>query len=112
MYKNGRTSVMDGERSGHPATATITQNEGRAKQLILQNRIVTVDKIAKQVNISIRYAYSVVHDDSLQVQKVYARWMPKELMNEQKCMRLDICFRHLAYYREEGGSFSAVDHHR
>jgi hypothetical protein len=104
MYKNGCTSVTDGERSGHPTTATTTQNEERAREPILQNRRVTVDEIAKQMNISIGSAYSVVHDN-LQFHKVCARWIPKELMNEQKRMCLDICFHHLAYYREEGGIF-------
>jgi hypothetical protein len=27
MFKNGRTSVTDAERLGHPTTATIAQNE-------------------------------------------------------------------------------------
>jgi predicted transcriptional regulator len=35
----------------------------QAIQLILQNRRVTVDEIAKQLNISIGSAYSVVHDN-------------------------------------------------
>jgi hypothetical protein len=35
-------------------------------------------------------------DDNLQFHEVCARWIPKELMDEHKCMHLDICFRHLA----------------
>jgi hypothetical protein len=63
MFKDGCTSVTDAERSGHPTTATTAQNEGRARELILQNRRVMADKIAKQLNISIGSAYSVVHNN-------------------------------------------------
>jgi hypothetical protein len=51
MFKNGCMSVTDAECLGHPITATTT--------LILQNRAVTVDELAKQLNISIGSAYSV-----------------------------------------------------
>jgi hypothetical protein len=80
-------------------TATTTQNEETSRELILQNRRVTADKTAKQLNISIGSAYSVVHDN-LQFYKVCARWVPKELMDEHKHMRLDICSHHLAHYHK------------
>jgi hypothetical protein len=62
-------------------TATTEQNEERARKLILQTRRVTVDEIAKRLNISIVSAYSVVHDN-LQFHKVCVRWVPKELTDE------------------------------
>jgi hypothetical protein len=66
-----------------------------------------VNKIAKQLTISIGSAYSVVHDN-LQFHKVCARWVPKELMGEHKHMRLD----HLPHYRKEGDrQLSALDCH-
>jgi hypothetical protein len=100
MFKNSRTSVIDAERSGHPTA----QNEERARELILQNRRVTVDEIAKQLNISIGSAYSVVHD-KLQFHKVCARWVPTELKDEHKHMHLGICSHHLVRYREKGDNF-------
>jgi hypothetical protein len=45
MFKNGRTSVTDAERSGWPTT----QNGERARELILQNRRLMVDETAKQL---------------------------------------------------------------
>jgi hypothetical protein len=104
MFKNGRTSVTDAECSGHPTTATIAQNEEGARELILQNRRVTVDKITKQLNISIGSAYSVVHDN-LQFHKVCVRWVPVELTGEHKHICLDICSCYLVRYREEGDNF-------
>jgi histone-lysine N-methyltransferase SETMAR len=104
MFKNGRTRVTNAEHSGCPTTATTTRNERRARELILQNRTVMVDKTTKQLNISIGSSYSVVHDN-LQFHKLCARWVPKELTDEHKHMNLDICSRHLACYREEGDNF-------
>jgi hypothetical protein len=60
---------------------------------------VTVDEIAKQLNICIGSAYCVVHDN-LQFLKLCARWVPKEMMDEHTHMRFDICSHHLAHYRE------------
>jgi hypothetical protein len=104
MFKNGRTSMTDAELSGHPNTATTEQNEERARELILKTRRVTFDKIAKQLNISIGSAYSVEHDN-LRFHKVCARWASKELTDEHKHMRLDICSHHLVRYLEEGDNF-------
>jgi hypothetical protein len=59
MSKNGRLSVTCAECLGHPTTAA--QNEEREQ--ILQNRRVMIDKIAKQLNISIGSPYSVVHNN-------------------------------------------------
>jgi hypothetical protein len=77
--------------------ATITQYEERARELILQNRRVTINEIAKQLTISITSAYSVVRGN-LQFHKMCA----KDLTDEHKCMCFDICSRHLARYCEEG----------
>ena len=97
MFENGRTSVTDAERSGHPATATTTRNEERTLELISVNRRITVEEVAGRLNVSAGSAYSLIHD-SLNFSKVCARWVPKE----RKRKRLDVCSRHLARYREEG----------
>jgi hypothetical protein len=73
MYKNGRTSATEAERSGRPTTAAITQNEERARELLLQNRRATADETAKLLNIGTGSAYFVVHDNLL-FHKVCARW--------------------------------------
>jgi len=54
--------------------------------------------------VSVGSAYSLIHD-SLKFSKVCARWVPKELIEERKRKRLDVCSRHLARYREEGDNF-------
>ena len=53
IFKNGRTSVTDAERSGCPTTATTTRNEERTLELISQNRRITVEEVARRLNVTI-----------------------------------------------------------
>jgi len=54
--------------------------------------------------VNVGSAYSLIHD-SLKFSKVCARWVPKELTEEHKRKRLDVCSQHFARYREEGDNF-------
>ena len=53
IFENGRTSVMDAESSGRPATATNTMNEERTLELIRENRRITVEEVAGRLNVTI-----------------------------------------------------------
>jgi hypothetical protein len=77
LYECDWCRVFGSSNHSHSST------EWRDRELILQNRRVTVNKIAKQLNISIGFAYSVVHGN-LQFLKICAKWVPKELMDEHK----------------------------
>jgi hypothetical protein len=83
---------------------TTAQNEERARDLIFQKRRTKVDEIAKQLNISIGSAYSVIYDN-LYFHKVCARWVPKGLTDEHRYMPLDICSSHLACCHKEDDNF-------
>jgi len=104
MFENGRTSVTDAKRSGRPATATTTRNEESTLELIRENRRITVEEVAGRLNVSVGSTYSLIHDN-LKFSKVCAMWVHKELTEERKRKRLDVCSRHLARYREEGDNF-------
>ena len=52
MFKNGRTSVMDAERSGRPSTSTTDETLEEARAIILTDRRVTIEEIALQLGIS------------------------------------------------------------
>jgi len=90
MFENGRMSVTDAERTGRPATATTTRNEERTLGLICENRRITVEVVAGRLNVSVGSAYSLIYD-GLKFSKVCARWVPKELTEERKLKRLDVC---------------------
>jgi len=80
------------------------ENEERTLELFRENRIIIVEEVAGRLNVSVGSSCSLIHD-SRKFSKVWARLMPKELTEERKRKRLDVCSRHLARYREEGDNF-------
>jgi hypothetical protein len=78
-----------------------------ARELILQNR---EWQLAKQLNISTGYAYSVVHDN-FQFHKVCTSWLPHELMDEHTCkhMCLHNCPYHLEHYCKGDNFLQQID---
>ena len=47
----GRESVTDEERSGRPLTSRTEENIAKVRQILRENRRLTVSSIAEQVNI-------------------------------------------------------------
>jgi len=72
--------------------------------MILENRRVTIDEVANHFEISHCSAYDIIHN-RLGFRKVCARWVPKELTEEQKNNRVAICQRLLDRYAKEGEAF-------
>jgi transposase len=62
MFENGCTSVTDAERSGCPATATTKRNGERTRELIRENRRITVEEVAGRLDVGVGYGYSTIHD--------------------------------------------------
>jgi len=52
IFENGRTSVMDAERSGRPSTSTTDEKLEEARAITLTDRRVTIEEIALQLGIS------------------------------------------------------------
>ena len=104
MFKNGRTCVMDAERSGRPSTATTGVKLEETRAIILTDRRVTIEEIALQLGIRQGTAYSLVHE-ILVFHKVAARWVPRHLTKEHKCNCQHICSSLLERYNREGDNF-------
>ena len=51
-FSEGRVSVTDKERSGRPATSRTEENLAKVRQIVRENRRLTVRSIAEQVNIA------------------------------------------------------------
>jgi transposase len=60
-FKNGSTSVKHGEGTGHQSTSITGADMERVYGMILQNRRVTVDEVAHQLQISCGSAYESKH---------------------------------------------------
>jgi transposase len=61
-FKNGRTSDEHGEGTGRQSTSITDADMERVYGMILQNRQVTVDEVAHQLQISRGSAYESIHN--------------------------------------------------
>ena len=89
-FSEGRESVTDEERSGRPATSRTEENIVKIRQIVRENRRLTVRSIAEQVNID-RETVRKIKTVDLDMRKVCAKMVPKKLTEEQKQRRVIIC---------------------
>ena len=82
-FSEGRESVTDEERSGWPTTSRTKENIAKIRQILRENRRLTVRSIAEQANID-RETVSKILTEDLDMRKVCAKMVPKELTKEQK----------------------------
>jgi transposase len=61
-FKNGRTSIKNGEGTGHQSTSITDADMEQVYGMILQNRQVTVDEVAHQLKINSGSAYESIHN--------------------------------------------------
>jgi len=85
-FSKGRGSVTDEERSGRPATCRTEGNKAKVRQIVRENRRLTVRSIAEQVNIDRETVRKILTD--LNMRKLCAIMVPKELTEEQKQRRV------------------------
>jgi len=90
-FSEGRESVTDEERSGRPATSRNEENIVKVYQVVRENRRLTVRSIAEQMNIDRETVRNILTED-LDMRKVYAKMVPKELTEEQKQRRVFSCY--------------------
>jgi len=85
-FSEGRESVTEEESSGRPATSRTEENIAKVCQILRENLRLTVMSIAEQVNIDRETVRKILTED-LDMRKVCAKMVPKELTEEQKQRR-------------------------
>ena len=86
-FSEGRESVTDEERSGRPGTSRTKENIAQVRQIVRENRRLAVRSIPEQVNIGRETVRKILTED-LDMRKVCAKMVPKELTEEQKQRRV------------------------
>jgi len=86
-FSEGRGSVTDEERSRRPVTSRTEENIAKVRQIVRENRRLTVRSIAEQVNID-RETVRQILTEHLDMRKVCAKIVRKELTEEQKQRRV------------------------
>lgn len=103
-FNAGRDNVADEHRSGRPSTGATETNIERINSLIREDRRIKIRSIAATVDLSVGEVYKIVHV-VLGYHKVCARWVPKQLTDLHKEMRMGISLTHLMRYNMEGDNF-------
>ena len=86
-FSEGRESVADEEKSGRTATSRTEQNITKVRQIVRENRRLTVRSTTEQLNTDKETIRKIVTED-LDMRKVCAKIVPKELTEEQKQRRV------------------------
>ena len=103
-FKSGQTSVKHAEGAGRPSTFTSEEKTEQAQQMRLANLRITIDELAQSLQISHGSAQKIIHE-ILGYRKVSARWAPRQLTEEHKRRRVEICQTSLNRYNNEGDEF-------
>ena len=89
-FSEGRERVTDEERSGRPPKNRTEENIAKIREIVRENRRLTVRSIAEQVNIDRETVRKILTED-LDMRKVCVKIVSKELTEEQNQRRVTIC---------------------
>jgi histone-lysine N-methyltransferase SETMAR len=103
-FKRGRASCEDADRSGRPSTSVSEETIGKVRDLVMNDRRLTVRCISESVGISYGSIHSIL-TDHLKLRKVSARWVPRMLTDEQKASRLRTSTALLEQFRQNPEDF-------
>lgn len=88
-FKRDRSSLEDDPRTGRPKTATTSEMIEKVHDLILNDRRIKVREVANTMGISKERVGYILHKE-LHMKKLCARWVPRLLTADQKCIRMKI----------------------
>jgi transposase len=82
-FSEGRASVINKEGSGRPTTSRTDEHNAKFRQIVRENRRLTVRNIPEQLNIGRETVKKILTGD-LDMRKVCAKVVPMELTEEQE----------------------------
>ena len=88
-FKQGREGVNDDAGTGRPSTSTIDENIKAVKNMILDNRRITIRELTDDLGISFGICQAIF-TEVLGMKRVAAKIVPKLINFEQKQCRMDI----------------------
>lgn len=89
LFQEGRENVEDEARPGRPSTSTTDANVKEVKEMVLNNRRITIREVAEDVGISVGSCHEIF-SDILGMKRVSAKFVPKLLNFDQKSRRMSI----------------------
>lgn len=88
-FKEGRTSVKDNGRPGRPSTSKTNETVARVREIIRNNRRLTIREVAEDVGISYGSCQEILTKE-LGMSRIAAKFVPRLLTDEQKQNRKTI----------------------
>ena len=88
-FQDGREDVEDDERPGRPSTSTTDENVEKVKEMVMNDRRITIREVADDVGISIGSCHEIF-SNVLGMKRVAAKFVPKLLNFEQKQRRMEV----------------------
>jgi hypothetical protein len=89
-FKDGRNSVDNYERSGRPLTSTTPENIAKFREAILADRRQTILDVCEIVGLSYG-TFKRILADNLNMRRIYTRFVPRLLSDDQKALRVPVC---------------------
>ena len=106
LFREGREDVEDEERPGRPITETTSENIEQVRSLINDNPHITIQEMEVQTGLSHGTIHRII-SDHLNLKKLTARYIPKQLTDSQKAERVRICKENLEKF--ESGAWRLCD---
>lgn len=106
-FLEGREQVEDEPRAGRPSTSKTDDNVERVRSLVRSDRRLTLRMISNELNLNRFTVHNILTQD-LDMRKVCAKMVPKNLTTEQKANRRDVCLDLLDRLEREPEFFSRV----
>ena len=78
LFTEGQEEMNDDARPGRPCTSTINENTEAVKEIVMENRRITIREVAEDVGISVGSCHAIF-SDILDLKRVAAKFVPKLL---------------------------------
>ncbi|CAF4827459.1 unnamed protein product, partial [Rotaria socialis] len=97
LFRDGRKEIEDKARPDRPITGTTTENIEYVRLLIDDDPYITIEGIQARTDMSYGTVQLIICDD-LKLQKITARYIPKDLSDVQRAERVRICKQNLSKF--------------
>ena len=99
-FREGREEINDETQSGRSITATTSENIEEIQSIINDNPYITIEKLQEQTELSHGTIQRII-SDRLDVRKITARYVPKQLTDFQRVERIRIYQENLAKFESD-----------
>ena len=103
----GREKMEDEPHAGRPSTSKTENNVERVRSLVRSDHRLTLRMISSELNLN-RFTIDEILTQDLDMRKVCAKMVPKNLTTEQKVNQKDVCLDLLDRLEREPEFFSCV----